>query len=103
MMDIVYFTIPKIKTYINKKGVQKKKLVDMPKEWTTKITSENYMNYVKSNHKIKCIPTGSINNITVIDFDNQDTYSKVLGLYPNLKNYRTIKGTRGSSGRRRGR
>jgi len=95
MMDIIYFTIPKIKTYINKKGVEKKKLVDMPKEWTTKITSENYMNYVKSNHKIKCIPTGSINNITVIDFDNQDTYSKVLGLYPNLKNYRTIKTKRG--------
>lgn len=94
-VEFAYFTIPKIKTYINGDGKEKKKLIGMPLAWTTTITSDNYINYINPTHDVKCVFTGEKNNITIVDFDNIETYNKVLELFPNLKNYRTIKTKRG--------
>jgi phage/plasmid-associated DNA primase len=94
--EYIHFTIPNITTYISKKsGLEKKKLNGMPLKWTTAINANNYKQYINPKHKVKCIITGEINNITIVDFDNKNTYFKVLELYPNLKNYKTIETRRG--------
>jgi phage/plasmid-associated DNA primase len=90
----VRFTIPRIETKL-KKDEEKKELIGMPKEWTTKITPENYKKYINKDHEATCMPTGKINNIIVIDFDDRDAYDKMCKEYPDLKNYKTVKTRRG--------
>jgi phage/plasmid-associated DNA primase len=89
------FTIPSIETYINKQGIEKKRPNGMPKDWTNKITKDNYEKYNNENHECKCLLTGSKSNITVIDFDNKKSYEKICKDFPELKKYKTVKTRRG--------
>jgi hypothetical protein len=91
----VTFTIPTIETYINNKGIEKKRPIKMPKDWTNIITEENYKDYNKEGHEGKCLLTGKKSGIIVIDFDNKSSYDKICNDYPNLKTYKTIKTRRG--------
>jgi hypothetical protein len=91
----VGFTIPTIQTYKNNKGLEKKKPIGMPKDWTNIITEENYTDYNKEGHEVKCLMTGKKSGIIVIDFDNKSSYDKICNDYPNLKTYKTIKTRRG--------
>ena len=47
------------------------------------------------NHKVNCVLTGEVNNITVFDFDVGDEYYKCIEQYPELKDAYTIKTTKG--------
>ena len=91
----VRFTIPKITTFLNKQGVEKKKPIGMPKDWTNVINENNYQNYIKTNDKVMCLLTGKINGITVLDFDNKSEYDKMLLAYPELINHKTVQTKRG--------
>jgi hypothetical protein len=93
--DFVRFSITKIVTYLNKDGIEKKKPIGMPKEWTTKINAENYQEYLNPNDKAFCLLTGKINNITVIDFDSKTEYENFCADYPDILRHKTIKTKRG--------
>ena len=87
------FTFSKISTYINSKGEEKKKPINLPEHGN--ITSDNFTNYCKSGDKGAAIITGKMSNLTVIDFDNINSYNSILTQMPELKNYRTIKTNKG--------
>ena len=95
LANYVRFTIPKITTYLNDEGKEKKKPIDMPKKWTEIITKENYKQYIKTTDKVMCLLTGKINDLTVIDFDKKEVYELALQTYPELKTYKTIQTKRG--------
>ena len=87
--NFIYFTFPCIKTQLNKNGIEKKKPMNMP-SWK-EITADNYRNYVHDAHKCRAVLTGSMSGITVIDFDDMNSYQRMLEEYPDLKNHKTIK------------
>lgn len=95
LANFVRFTIPKIITYLNANGIEKKKPIGMPDKWTEVINETNYKNYIHNNNKVMCLLSGKINNLTIIDFDNKEVYEKAVKEYPDLKNYRTIQTKRG--------
>jgi len=68
----------------------KKKVVGLPVGWTTLDDT-----VIVEGHKVLCIRTGELNNITVVDFDSVDAYNKAIKKYPELSNYFTIKTPRG--------
>lgn len=83
------FSIPALKK--NQEG--KKELVGMPRGWTNFKTPNDCV--VNPNHKVKCVMTGKINNICVIDCDTHDAYYQLLKKYPILENTYTVKTQRG--------
>lgn len=87
-LNFVKFTFPKITTEINAKGVEKKKVNNLPK-WK-EITRENYNKYIKPQHTGHAIITGEISNISAFDFDNKIIYLSFIEKYPYLKNHYTI-------------
>ena len=91
--NFIYFTFPCIKTQLNKDGIEKKKPKNMP-SWK-EITADNYKNYVNEAHKCRAVLTGSMSGITVIDFDDMNSYERMLEEYPDLKNHKTIKTKKG--------
>ena len=95
LANFVRFTIPKITTYLNADGIEKNKPIGMPSKWTEIINETNYKIYINNTHKVMCLLTGKINDLTIIDFDNKDVYELALNQYPELKNYRTIQTKRG--------
>lgn len=95
LANFVRFTIPKITTYLNADGFEKKKPIGMPSKWTDVINENNYKDYINNTHKAMCLLTGKINDLTIIDFDNKDVYKLALEQYPELKTYRTIQTKRG--------
>jgi len=95
LANFVRFTIPKITTYINADGIEKKKPIGMPPKWTENINEMTYKDYINNTHKVMCLLTGKINDLTIIDFDNKEVYEKAVKEYPDLKNYRTIQTKRG--------
>jgi phage/plasmid-associated DNA primase len=95
LANFVRFTIPKITTYLNADGIEKKKPIGMPSKWTDVINKTNYKDYINNTHKAMCLLTGKINDLTIIDFDNKDVYKLALEQYPELKTYRTIQTKRG--------
>lgn len=84
------FCCNKIKTKIVN-GVEKKDI--NPPIGHQKITLENCTAY--NNGETLCIGTGARSNLTVLDFDNVDTYNKVISEVKCLKNCRTIKTNKG--------
>ena len=82
----ICFTAKKI--HLNEDG--KKKVKGLPLEWNKLDKS-----VIKEGHKVLCIRTGKLNNITVIDFDSVEAYDKAIKKYPELKNYFTVKTPRG--------
>ena len=87
-LNFVKFTFPKITTEINAKGVEKKKVNNLPK-WK-EITRENYNKYIKPQHTGHAIITGKISNISAFDFDKKIIYLSFIEKYPYLKNHYTI-------------
>ena len=51
----------------------KKKMNGLPKGWPS-ITKENAKSYIKSSSKCVGIITGKVSGISVIDFDNEESY-----------------------------
>lgn len=86
----VPFCCSAIRTNIEK-GKEKKQF--KPPLEHEKITLENCDNY-KSGSTI-CIGTGKRSNLTVIDFDNLETYNEVIKKNPELTKCRTIKTNKG--------
>jgi len=89
--DIVCFAFKKIETYTNEKGEIKKRPVGMP-NWKS-INKDNCSNY--SNGSAVGIITGKISNLTIIDFDNKNTYELLTKKHPDLKTYKTIQTKKG--------
>lgn len=80
--NLVYFSFDKITTYIKKEtGEEKKKLNGMPAGWE-KINQET--KYINSEHSAYGIITGATSNITVVDFDNINTYNMLIQTFPEL-------------------
>ncbi len=90
MVDFVKFGCRKLD--IDDKG--RKTPVGMQK-WKGK-TKEQYKSmYNPNTHKVVCVVTGKINNITVIDFDKKDEYYEAIGTYPQLKDAYTVETSKG--------
>lgn len=68
----------------------KKKIKGLPLDWTSIDNS-----VIKEGHKVLCIKTGKLNNITVIDFDSNEAYDKAIKKYPELNQFFTVKTPRG--------
>ena len=58
-------------------------------------TKDVYDFMCNDKHKVNCVLTGQISNITVFDFDIADEYYKCIEKYPQLKNSYTIKTSKG--------
>ena len=84
--DFIKFSAKKIK--IDDEG--KKKIIGLPVGWD-KITKTS----IQEGHKVLCVRTGKLNNITVIDFDSVKAYDKAIAKFPELKEFFTIKTPRG--------
>jgi hypothetical protein len=95
LANFVRFTIPKITTYLNADGIEKKKPIGMPSKWTEIINESTYKDYINNSHKAMCLLTGKINDLTIIDFDKKEVYELALKEYPELKKYKTIQTKRG--------
>jgi phage/plasmid-associated DNA primase len=93
MSDFVYFTFPKIITYLNEKGEEKKKPIDMP-SWKA-VNKDNFHNYIHPSHLCKAVITGEMSNISVFDFDDAKEYERLLYDYPELEGYKTIQTKKG--------
>lgn len=91
--DLVIFTLDKIETYLHN-GEEKKQFVGIPKGWAS-ITLDNMADYVKENYKAIGVLTGKKSNITVIDFDNMETYEKIIKKYPELNKSLKVKTRKG--------
>ena len=87
-------TFPEMTTTLNSNGEEKKSQIQTPKNWNT-ITSEDCLKYVKNNHKTLAVVTGEKSNITVIDFDNMDSYNAIVEQCPELLDYLHIKTRKG--------
>jgi len=84
--DFIRFSAKKIK--IDDEG--KKKIIGLPIGWE-KITETS----IQEGHKVLCVRTGKLNNITVVDFDSVKAYDKAIVKFPELKEFFTIKTPRG--------
>tara|TARA_R110000822_G_scaffold48935_1_gene128571 strand:- start:4558 stop:7026 length:2469 start_codon:yes stop_codon:yes gene_type:complete len=58
-------------------------------------SKEEYAKMYNPAHKVKCILTGKINNITVFDFDKEGTYEDCIEKHPELKQAYTVKTSKG--------
>lgn len=84
-LGIVSFSGFTIKTKIVN-GKEKKEPKQLP-AWK-QINKDNCLKYVGLNVAVIC---GAISGISVIDFDDMDTYNKVIEDFPELKNYKQVK------------
>ena len=89
-----YFSFNKIKTHLNKDGIEKKDLIECP---TTQIRDAITPDkpYIVEGHGCIGILTGKRSNITVIDCDTVESYNEKLEEYPEFKNYYTVKTNKG--------
>ena len=62
--------------------------------WKDK-TKEEYAKMFNPSHKVICVVTGKINNITVFDFDTEQAYYDCIEKYPQLKKAYTVKTNKG--------
>lgn len=88
---IVSFAFPRIDTYINERGEVKKKPIGMH-NWRS-IHKDNCLNY--SVGDAFAVLTGQSSNLTIVDFDIKETYSKLVEQHPDLKKYKTIQTNKG--------
>ena len=88
---IVSFAFPKIDTYINEKGILKKKPINMP-SWKV-INKDNCLNH--SIGSAYAVITGEQSNLTIVDFDVKDEYYRLMEIHPELKEYWTIQTNKG--------
>jgi hypothetical protein len=87
--NFVTFTFPMMKTSVNKSGIEKKIVKGMP-TWGD-ITKENMTNFNNAEHGSTGIITGEKSEITVMDFDSQESYDILITQYPELSKIYTVK------------
>jgi P4 family phage/plasmid primase-like protien len=101
--DMVYYTVKSMKTQLNKNGEEKKAFYP-PNKWeelTKEMMNESYkdkyglVKWVDKKHKVRCILTGKVNNITVYDFDNLETYERMTTEHPELEKCFKVKTRKG--------
>ena len=80
----VMFSFPGLTTALNSQGIEKKTPIKMV-AWKNLTESK----IIKS-HKGVAVLTGKKSNITVFDFDNKESYDKLLNSFPELKNNMTV-------------
>ena len=86
--NFVLFSFPKIKTYLNDKDEEKKRV--FVGEWKNIEKTQ-----INTNHESLAIKTGKISDITVFDFDNIDEYYRIINDIPELKNVFRVKTNKG--------
>ena len=67
-----------------------KKIIGLPTNWQ-QLNINSCKSTWEGDKKGWAILTGEQSNITVIDIDNEESYSKILELCPEIKDYKTIK------------
>ena len=82
--NFISFSFGRIKEYLRDGGKKTKLLPDLP-YWKS-ITETQ----IKPAHKSRAIRTGEISGITVIDFDDEKVYEKLLEEHPELKECYTV-------------
>ena len=92
--NLLFFTFQSLKTYLNKKGKEQKKACYFPVGWE-KLDESNYEEQVNKYHKCIAVLTGEKNNITVVDFDTEESYINILKLCPEIAEYKTTKTRKG--------
>ena len=94
--ELLYFTASKIKLTKNKKGKYEKKVFGLPKGWNL-LNKENIGDHIliDKGHKVFCIRTGELNNITVFDFDSKEAYDNAVDNCNFITTFYTVKTPRG--------
>jgi hypothetical protein len=90
-MEFVSFSFDKIVTYL-KNNIEKKKFIGLPTDWS-KLTQS----HINSSHTGRGILTGKLNNITIFDFDNEDSFNTFWSdnKHLNMYDYKMVKTRRG--------
>ena len=94
MPSFVKFSAPRMTRYLNAEGEWKKKVEPHFPKWKNK-TKEEYAEMFNPSHKVIMIVTGKMNNITVFDFDTEQTYHDCIEKYPQLKKALTVRTNKG--------
>lgn len=89
MTDLAYFTA---KSLIVKDG--KKQIIGLPKGWAS-FNKQKCLEHQDPTHKVRCVRTGEMNNITVWDFDSDEAYASAVQEYPPFAKAQTIKSPNG--------
>lgn len=89
MSDLAYFTASAL---VVKDG--KKQIVGLPKAWSL-FSKQRCKEHQDPTHKVKCVRTGLINNITAWDFDSDEAYASAVQEYPPFAKAYTIKSPNG--------
>jgi hypothetical protein len=87
--NLLEFSFQSITTFLNKDGVEKKKINGMP-VWKNITTTT-----INKNHKGRAIRCGAVSGVTVFDFDDINEYKTLLKQHPELKKCYRVKTKRG--------
>ena len=90
------FTIPRIEIIDGKKKpvfMRGNEAILWQKDMDIMIRNQDYFN--KEDEKVKCIFTGKVNDLTVIDCDTEKSYLDLIEMYPELTSTLTIKTPKG--------
>jgi phage/plasmid-associated DNA primase len=100
--EFIYFTCESLRAKMKSDGTLGKIPFGMP-TWTRTddkgnkllFSKDHYKSLIKKGHKVNCILTGKMNDITVFDFDKPEEYDKFINDYPDFKDAFTIKTPKG--------
>ncbi len=87
------FSFPRMFIYKDNEGKTRKEPV-YTVHWSM-INKSNFLDYINFNDLGFSIIAGRMSGITVFDFDDQESYYKLIKKYPSLKKCRTIKTNKG--------
>lgn len=96
--EFVYFTCESLRAKMKSDGSLGKIPFGMP-TWTrtddngnkSLFPTSHYKTLIKKHHKVNCILTGKVNDVTVFDFDKPEEYDKFINEYPDFKDAFTSK------------